>query len=143
MQFPRIFLLLSIVACAVLGQDPPVIDPRGVLNAFTKTAAPAAVARGGILEIDGQNLGPDAGVTALGLPLPTKLGNPPIQVLIAGKAVPLFSATPNRILVQIPWNATVGAAQAVVDRDAALGWGLVDDPRQLRVQTIKPGLGNA
>jgi uncharacterized protein (TIGR03437 family) len=116
MQFLRIFLFLAMVACVLPAQDPPAIDPRGVLNAFTKTAALASVGRGGILEIDGQNLGPDAGVTASGLPLPTKLGNPPIQVLIQGKAVPLFSATPNRILAQIPWNATVGAAQAVVDR---------------------------
>jgi uncharacterized protein (TIGR03437 family) len=115
MQFPRIFLL-PVIACTLLAQDPPTIDPRGVLNGFTKTAALATVGRGGILEINGQNLGPDGGVTAPGLPLPTKLGDPPIQVLIEGKAVPLFSAAPNRIVAQIPWNATVGAAQAVVDR---------------------------
>jgi hypothetical protein len=82
MEFLRIFLLLVIVACVLLAQDPLVIDPRGVLNGFTKTAALASVASGGVLEIDGQNLGPDGGVTASGLPLPTKLGNPPIQVLI-------------------------------------------------------------
>src|SRR5580700_5897248 len=115
MQFPCIFLLV-VIACTLFAQDPPVIDPRGALNSITKTAAPASVARGGILEITGRNLGPGGGVTAPGLPLPTKLGDPPIQVLIEGKAAPLFSATPTRILVQIPWNATAGAAQAVVDR---------------------------
>jgi uncharacterized protein (TIGR03437 family) len=115
-----------------------VIDPRGVLNGFTKTAAPASVARGGNLEIDGQNLGPDTGVTASGLPLPTQLGNPPIQVLIAGKAVPLFSATPNRILVQIPWNATVGASQVVVDRG-----GIQSTPVNFTIAAAVPAIQTA
>jgi hypothetical protein len=107
---PSRCILFLAIACVLLAQDPPVIDPRGVLNGFTKTAALASVARGGILEIDGQNLGPDAGVTASGLPLPTKLGNPPIQVLIAGKAVPLFSATPNpKILIANVKANTVAA----------------------------------
>jgi uncharacterized protein (TIGR03437 family) len=134
MQFPRIFLLVVIV-CTLLAQDPPVIDPRGVLNGFAKSAALASVARGGILEINGQNLGPDGGESAPGLPLPTKLGDPPVQVLIEGKAAPLFWATPNRIVVQIPWNATVGAAQALVDRG-----GIQSTPVNFTIAAVVPAV---
>src|SRR5260370_14465174 len=113
MSFPLFFLLF---ATAANTQDPPVINPRGVLNAITRTPGLATVGRGAILEINGQNLGPAEGVPADVLPLPTRLGDPPIQVLVDGKPVPLFSATSTRILVQIPWNATLGAAEVVVDR---------------------------
>src|SRR5260370_40662560 len=74
------------------------------------------MARGATPKIKGQNQAQPEGVTAEVLPLPTRLGDPPIQVLVDGKPVPLFSATSTRILVQIPWNATLGAAEVVVDR---------------------------
>lgn len=44
----------------------PVLDQRGLLNGFTKLPAPATVGRGGILPINGFNLGPPEGVTATG-----------------------------------------------------------------------------
>ena len=128
------FLLLA-MAYTALAQDLPVIDPRGVLNGFTRTPALATVGRGGILEISGQSLGPGDGVTAAGLPLPTKLGNPAIQVLLAGKAIPLFSANANRIIGQIPWNATTGAAEVVVDRG-----GVQSNPAFFTIAAVFPSI---
>src|SRR5258708_29804546 len=114
-------ILFFIASSVVLAQAPsaPVIDARGLINGFTKTPAPATVARGGILHVNGLNLGPPAGVTASGLPLPTTLGNPGIQVLINGKAAPLFSASSNRIVVQVPEDADLGLAQVVVSNGGA------------------------
>ncbi len=117
MRPPRPLFLIALAASAVLAQAPtaPVIDPRGLLNGFTKLPAPATVARGGILHVNGFNLGPPEGATA-GLPLPTTLGNPGVQVLINGRASPLLSATPGRIVTQVPWDAPLGLANVVVMR---------------------------
>lgn len=108
-------------AAAAWAQLPsaPVVNPRGVINAFTRQPAPASVAAGGILRIEGFNLGPPEGVKASGTPLPTSLGDPPIQVLINGKLAPLFSARPDHILVQVPWEAAAGLATVEVRRGEA------------------------
>ncbi|MGB9605943.1 MAG: hypothetical protein ACPL88_08710, partial [Bryobacteraceae bacterium] len=93
-------------AIPALAQAPnrPVVNPRGVLNAVSLRPAPSAVAPGSILRIEGFNLGPADGVRAEGTPLPVRLGDPPIEVLINGKPAPIFSARPDRILVQVPWD---------------------------------------
>src|SRR5579872_1867736 len=104
MSFLLFVLLFATTANA---QDVPAINPRGVLNAITRLPGLATVARGAILEINGQNLGPPEGLTA---------GDTAIQVLVGAKPVPVLSATSTRILIQIPWNATLGAAEVVVDR---------------------------
>src|SRR5882757_8788863 len=106
-SFHRILFFTATSVSVALAQAPniPVIDSRGLINGFAKTPAPSTVARGGILHITGLNLGPPAGVSASSLPLPTKLGNPEIQVLINGKAAPLFSVSSSRAVVQIPWDA--------------------------------------
>lgn len=47
-----------------LAQGPPtgpVVNPRGVVNAFTQQPAPSVVAAGGIIHISGLNLGPTGG----------------------------------------------------------------------------------
>ena len=107
-------LLLS--AITLFGQAPtaPVLDQRGLLNGFTKLPAPATVGRGGILDINGFNLGPPEGATASALPLPATLGG--MQVTINGRPAPLFSVTPGRIVAQVPWDAALGMAQVVVVR---------------------------
>jgi hypothetical protein len=109
-----LFIATSVSVTLAQAPNAPVIDSRGLINGFTKTPAPSTVARGGILHVTGLNLGPPAGVTASGLPLPTKLGNPEIQVLINGKAAPLFSVSSSRAVVQVPWDADLGIAQVVV-----------------------------
>ena len=88
------FLLGFLIVTSALAQAPnvPLIDPRGVVDHFNPTPAPATVARGGILQISGTNLGPATTVTAAKTPLPTSLGNPPVQAMLNGTAMPLFSA---------------------------------------------------
>src|SRR6185436_13455850 len=115
----RTVLLFAIVVSAALPQVPtaPVLDQRGLVNGFTKLPAPATVGRGGILHINGFNLGPPEGATATELPLPTTLGG--VQVMINGRPAPLFSATTSRIVAQVPWDAVIGMAQVVVLRGNA------------------------
>jgi hypothetical protein len=55
-----------------IAQTAPVVLPRGIVNAFTQLPAPATVGRGGIIEIDGLNLGPPSALQASGPPLPTQ-----------------------------------------------------------------------
>ena len=77
-------LLLVSGVCAVWAQTKPVVLPRGIVNALTQLPAPAFVGRGGIVQINGLNLGPPVGLKATGSSLPTQLGD--VQVLINGRA---------------------------------------------------------
>jgi len=114
---PVCTLFLSAIALFAQAPTAPVLDQRGLLNGFTKLPAPATVGRGGILHINGFNLGPPEGATAPGLPLPTTLGG--MQVMINARPAPLFSVTPARIVAQVPWDAPLGMAQVVVIRGTA------------------------
>ncbi len=107
---------------AVLGQAPtaPVVSPRGVINAFTLQPAPTSVAAGGIIHINGLNLGPAAGWKADSLPLPTSAGDPAIEVRIGNRALPLYSITPGRIVAQIPVDVAPGLSQLTVRRGEAV-----------------------
>jgi len=104
---------------ALLAQAPPtgpVVPQRGIINPVTQQPAPSTVAPGGIVWISGLNLGPPEGLKASGFPLPTRLGDPPLEVLVNGVAAPLFSATPGRIVAQVPWETAQGIARVVVRR---------------------------
>ncbi|MGC8793070.1 MAG: hypothetical protein ACP5U2_06730 [Bryobacteraceae bacterium] len=119
MRLPVVLVCLTVApAIPALAQAPnrPVVNPRGVLNAVSLRPAPSAVAPGSILRIEGFNLGPADGVRAEGTPLPVRLGDPPIEVLINGKPAPIFSARPDRILVQVPWDTAPGLATVIVRR---------------------------
>ena len=59
--------------------------------------------RGGIVQINGLNLGPAVGLKASGTTLPTQLGD--VQVLINGKPVPLYSVDIGTIVAQVPVDA--------------------------------------
>lgn len=113
------FVVLIGISLAQVPPTGPVVSPRGVVNAFTQQPAPSVVAAGGIIHITGLNLGPPAGAKATGTPLPTQLGDPPVEVLIDGKPVPLFSASPERIVAQVPFETDPGLAQVVVRRGGA------------------------
>ena len=54
------FFLGLFLATFAFAQAPsvPLIDPRGVMDYYRPTPTPATVARGGILRIQGTNLGP-------------------------------------------------------------------------------------
>lgn len=121
MRFSQKALVVVAAAVQAWCQLPtsPVVNPRGVINAVSNRPAPSVAAPGAILRIEGFNLGPPEGARAPGLPLPTALGDPPIRVLINGKAAPIFAAHPDRILVQVPWDTEPGPAVVVVRRGEA------------------------
>ncbi len=129
-----------VAGAAVLAQAPsaPVLNPRGVLNAFTRQPAPSSVAAGGILRIEGFNLSPPEGLKASGTPLPTQLGSPPLEVLINGKPAPLFSARPDHILTQVPWDVPPGLATVVVRRG-----GSQSRPARVFINRVEPSLRTA
>jgi len=93
------------VSGAALAQAPtaPVLNPRGVVNAFSQQPAPTYAASGGIIWITGLNLGPPEGAKAEGATLPPELGG--VKVLINNQAIPLISVSPGKIVAQIPWDA--------------------------------------
>jgi len=118
---------MKLVVClaalgAAFAQAPtaPVVSPRGVVNAFTLQPAPTTVAAGGIIQINGLNLGPAAGWKADSLPLPTSVGDPAIEVRIGNRALPLYSITPGRIVAQIPVDLPGGLNQLTVRRGEAV-----------------------
>ncbi|MBM3787593.1 MAG: hypothetical protein FJW30_24825, partial [Acidobacteria bacterium] len=106
------------LGAAVHAQAPtaPVVSPRGVINAFTQQPAPTSVAAGGIIWINGLNLGPASGWKAEALPLPTTAGDPAVEVRIGNRSLPLFSITPSRIVAQIPIDQPAGLNQLTVRR---------------------------
>lgn len=125
----------------VLAQGPPtgpVVSPRGVVNGFTQQPAPSVVAQGGIVYVNGLNLGPPQGAQASGTPLPTQLGEPPVEVLIHGKPAPLFSASPERIVAQVPWEAEAGVAEVVVRRG-----GVESRPARIQIAATNPSVRTA
>lgn len=108
------FVLLVCLPLATLGQMSPVVSPRGVVNAFTQQPAPTAVAPGGLLWVNGLNLGPPEGFKAASAPWPVQVGEPPLSVLINGRPAAIQSATPQRVVVQVPWELNAGLSQVVV-----------------------------
>jgi uncharacterized protein (TIGR03437 family) len=109
---------LGVCLVAAWAQAPtaPVVNQRGAVNAMTLQPAPSSVAPGGILQIAGINLGPAAGFTATTSPLPTTIGDPPLEVRINNRPAPIFSATPALLIVQVPLETPVGPAQVIVRR---------------------------
>ncbi|MBY0506201.1 MAG: hypothetical protein K2X03_19950 [Bryobacteraceae bacterium] len=93
---------------------PPVVTPRGVVNALTQQPAPSVVAPGGLISIVGLNLGPAAEAKATSVPLPKQLGE--VQVLVNDRPAALYSASLDRILAQVPADTPPGLATIIVVR---------------------------
>jgi uncharacterized protein (TIGR03437 family) len=110
-----------------------VINERGVINAFTLQPAPSNVAAGGLIWINGINLGPVEGAQAAGSPWPTELGG--MRVTINNREAPLYSVSPSRIVAQVPWETPNGSADVVVRRgDAA------SRPGRINVLALNPAV---
>jgi uncharacterized protein (TIGR03437 family) len=111
----RLVLLFSLCAAVLLAQAPPtnpVLNPRGVVNAFTQQPAPSTVAPGGLIWIQGLNLGPADGLVAPGSSWPLKLAG--WEVLINNTPAPIGSISPGKIVAQVPYETVLGLAQVVV-----------------------------
>jgi uncharacterized protein (TIGR03437 family) len=118
-MFLRRVLFVGVVLAALLSaQAPtaPVISARGVTNYFTQEPAPGTVGLGGLVQINGLNLGPPDAVVADTTPWPTRLGGS--QVTIGGKAAALYSVSSGVIIAQVPVDATVGLVNVVVRRNS-------------------------
>src|SRR5439155_15342308 len=103
LMFPRRSLCLGVAFAALLSaQAPtaPVISARGVTNFFTQDPAPGTVGLGGLVQINGLNLGPLDPVLADAIPWPTRLGGS--QVIIGGKPAALFSVSSGVTIAQVP-----------------------------------------
>lgn len=106
MRFVRLVAMLA--ATMPVWAQTPVINPRGLINAFSQQPAPATVTPGGLLWVNGINLGPVDGFTAPAGEWPQQIGEPPLQVLINNRAAAIGSATPSRIVAQVPWEIAAG-----------------------------------
>jgi uncharacterized protein (TIGR03437 family) len=111
----RVMFLLPLAVLVGSAQG-PVVFPRTVLNPFTLQPAPSRVTPGGLLVLRGINLGPVEEAKASGTPLPTRLADPPVQVMVNNRAAPLFSVGSGRIVLQVPWETPQGLATIVVRR---------------------------
>ncbi len=118
-MFKPLALCSFLGSAVIFAQAPPtapVVSPRGVVNAFTQQPAPSRVAAGGIIWINGLNLGPAEGEIAKEIPLPTKLGTPAVEVLVNGRNAALYSISPSRIVAQVPRATPAGGVVNVVVR---------------------------
>jgi len=120
---------------ALVHAQPPVVSPRGVINAFTQQPAPSAVSPGGVFWINGLNLGPPSEIKAAALPFPTELGDPPVRVRINQRLAPLYSISANRIVAQVPLEVPVGLATIIVERA-----GQASRPARILIQAPTPAV---
>ncbi len=138
-----------VIACIVVSQTcayqafaqvaaTPVIYARGIVDAMRHDPAPATVARGGIMEISGFNLGPSTPVKAKPGPLPQTLGDPAVQVLVNGAPANLYSVASDKVVAQVPTDATLGAAKVQVVVGTA-----TSDPRIVTIAATNPGVASA
>ena len=109
------YCLLLLVSGLVWAQDRPVIDPRGVRNAFTQEPAPARVGLGGLMQIEGPRLGPLEPVTATAVPWPQELGG--VKVFVNNRPAAIYSAKPGMVIAQAPPDAPLGLAEIVVEQN--------------------------
>ncbi|MCX6611827.1 MAG: IPT/TIG domain-containing protein [Acidobacteria bacterium] len=138
----RNFVFSLSLAAILQAQAPtaPVLQPRGVVNAFSQLPAPAVVGQGGLIHINGINLAPPEGWKSDSLPLPTQFGDPAVQVLINNRPAPIVEASPSRIVAQVPLETPNGQVNLVVRRGDQSS-----RPVRLQVQNLAPAIksGNA
>ncbi|MCU1234317.1 MAG: hypothetical protein JWP63_2284, partial [Candidatus Solibacter sp.] len=136
----RRFLFAGLVAGLSLlkAQTPtaPIISARGVTNFFTQEPAPGVVGLGSLVQIVGLNLGPPDGLMAAEIPWPTQLGN--VQVIVGGKAAPIYSISPGTIIAQVPVDANVGLVDVTVRRG-----GVSSTPAKVTVAAMAPAVRTA
>lgn len=137
----RFSCLPACIAVALpLWAQTPVINPRGLINAFSQQPAPSTVTPGGLLWVNGINLGPVDGFTAPPGDWPITLGDPPLQVMVNGRAAPIGSANPSRLVIQIPWEIAAGAGAGNIVQAVVVKGEVRSRPAFVRVLAANPAL---
>jgi uncharacterized protein (TIGR03437 family) len=106
------------VQLTVVAQGPPVAAVGGALNNGT-FAIGEALAQGDIVALFGTQFLFDAPQLASGLPLLTTLDG--VQVLVNGKAAPLYYASAGQINFEVPIDASTGDGTVQVVRNGQAG----------------------
>lgn len=135
-QIPISFLTVGTMVLLAQPPTAPVVSPRGVVNAYSLVPAPSQVSPGGIIWINGFNLGPVEGAKATELPLPLELAG--VQVMINNRRAPIFSVSPNRIEAQVPVEIPQGTATVTVRRGEASS-----RPARINIAPLAPALRSA
>jgi uncharacterized protein (TIGR03437 family) len=106
------------VELTVAAQGPPVAAVGGVVNNGT-FASGEPLAQGDIAAVFGSQFDFDAPQGAASLPLLTELDN--VQVLVNGKAAPIYYVSPGQINFEIPIDAATGDGSIQVVRNGTAG----------------------
>jgi uncharacterized protein (TIGR03437 family) len=88
------------------------LNPTGIVNAASSAPFTAGVARGELITLVGNNLGPDTLQVASTIPFPTTLGN--VQVLVNNVPAPIYYVSPNQVAALVPYQTTASVAQIKV-----------------------------
>lgn len=129
-----LIVALAVALQSVALADGPVTSLRSARNGVSLQVAPASVSQGGVLAVFGTALA-DGYTAAEGVPLPTALGNPSVEVLVNGLAAPLYFVSPDQVNAQVPWEVAAGRAEVVLRRDGA-----DSPPMPLEVLDARPEL---
>ncbi|MBK7929890.1 MAG: hypothetical protein IPJ98_21170 [Bryobacterales bacterium] len=121
-----------------MGADPG-DQPRGLINAFS-TASPVRSHPGGLLWVNGINLGPVDGFTAPPGDWPTTIGDPALQVMVNGRPAAIGSANPSRLVIQIPWEIAAGAGAGNIVQVVVVKGEVRSRPAFVRVLAANPAL---
>jgi uncharacterized protein (TIGR03437 family) len=106
------------VDLTVVAQGPPVAAVGGVVNNGT-FASGEPLAQGDIAAVFGSQFDFDAPQGAAKLPLLTSLDN--VQVLVNGKAAPIYYVSPGQINFEVPIDAATGDGTVQVVRNGTAG----------------------
>ncbi|HTB20733.1 MAG TPA: IPT/TIG domain-containing protein [Bryobacteraceae bacterium] len=106
------------VQLVVAAQGPPIASAGGVVNNGT-FASGEPLAQGDIAAVFGDQLSFDAPQGAASLPLLTTLNN--VQVLVNGKAAPVYYVSSSQINFEIPIDAATGDGTVQIVRNGTQG----------------------
>jgi uncharacterized protein (TIGR03437 family) len=106
------------VQLVIVAQGPPLAAAGGVVNNGT-FASGESLAEGDIAAVFGSQFDFDAPQGATTLPLQTTMDN--IQVLVNGKAAPIYYVSPGQINFEIPIDAATGDGTIQVVRNGTQG----------------------
>lgn len=109
----------TVVSTVVSAQVPtnPIVQPRGVLNAFTQAPAPSLVGAGGVVTIRGLNLAE------------------PVTVIVNNREAKVLSASATEIVAQLPPEFQNGLANVIVRKGESNS-----RPARVQVAALAPSL---